>query len=184
MISFPRIHNNSLWPIYHKNANHNIYYGDDFYKYYANQGIRTKGEFIKLYDSGLLDFRFNERFTRNIEVSRNKENATDIKVANYIIKNIDEYQLFLTQDHATSRVFHYCAEKICELLDLSFNESFDIDSIDINHTRSPDSVYGSTSMMYPISDYSIRHFGYKWSAHVDNNFYKAILCKYLENISH
>jgi hypothetical protein len=184
LISFPRIHNNSLWPIFHKNSSHNIYYGDDFYDYYYNKGISSKGDFLDLYNSGQLDFRFEERFARNIDISRKKEENTLIKVADFIVNNVKSHQLFLTQDHVTSRVFHYCALKICDLLDLSFNDSFDIDSIDINHTRSPDSVYGSTNMMYPTSEYSTKYFGYQWSTpdiHSGHKFYENILRNYLDN---
>ena len=180
LISFPRIHNNSFWPIFHKTSRHDIYYGDNFYEYYYNKSIRTKSEFLKLYDSGLLDFKFEERFAKNIEISRSKEENTDIKVVDYIIHNIKDHQLFLTQDHATSRVFYYLAQEVCDLLDLSFNQGFSIDSIDINHTRSPDSVYGSTTMMYPDSEYAIRHFGFKWCKDVDTSFYRDILSNYLE----
>ena len=181
LISFPRIHNNSLWPIFHKNSRHDIYYGNDFYDYYYNNGISKKSDFLNLYDSGLLDFKFEERFKKNIEISRNKEENTDIKVVDYIINNIKDYQLFLTQDHATSRVFYHLANEVCELLDLSFNEGFSIDSIDINHTRSPDSVYNSTTMMYPDSDYSINHFGFKWCKNTNTSFYRNILCNYLDS---
>ena len=37
------------------------------------------------------------------------------------------------------------------------------------------------SMMYPMSDYSIKYFGYKWSSNIDNKFYENILGRYLEN---
>jgi hypothetical protein len=91
--------------------------------------------------------------------------------------------MFLTQDHPTSRVFYHCAEQICNLLNLSFKQSFTIDSININHTKLQDSVYASKKMMYPISDYSIKHYGYTWSKDIDidNIFYKNILCNYLES---
>jgi hypothetical protein len=182
LISFPRIHNNSLWPIYNKGriANH-IYYGDNFLEYYYNQNIRTKSQFLYLYDSGQFDFKFQERYDKNIKISREKENITDIKIIDYIVENIRNYPLFLTQDHPTSRIFYQCVKQMSQKLDIEFKEDFNIDTIDINITKLEDSTYQSPTMMYPLSTYSVNYFNYKWSLDDNDTFYRYILINYLEN---
>lgn len=175
LISFPRIHNNSLWPLYHITNSREKFYGNEFLKYYYDQQVKTKNEFMYLYDNMLLDFRFDERFNNNIEISIRKEEATDIKVVNFLEANLKKYRLFLTQDHPTTRVFEHCANYIINKLDLNVTD-YHIDDIDENITKLKDSTYNFIDMKYPDSSYSLHHFNYYWNNDgIDNFFYRKNL---------
>lgn len=108
IISFPRIHNNSLWPIYKKHRSKMDYYGGDFMSYYESQNIRTQSQFLSLFDNHQLDFRMIDRFQRNMAITLKKEETTTIRVHDYILSSIHRERLFLTQDHPTSVLFHHC----------------------------------------------------------------------------
>jgi hypothetical protein len=62
-ISFPRLHNDALFPIFHKRYNKltNEIYGLN--ETIASLRIEDR---MRLYDCNLLDFKFNERFNKNL----------------------------------------------------------------------------------------------------------------------
>ena len=136
-----------------------------------------------LYDNMLLDFRFDERFNNNIEISIGKEEATDIKIVNFLEANLKKHRLFLTQDHPTTRVFEHCTNYIINRLNLNVKD-YNIDEIDENLTKLEDSTYGLSSMKYPDSTYSLRHFNYEWNNYdIDDFFYRINLENLLKNAS-
>lgn len=178
-ISFPRIHNNSLWPIFKKRNVRNDYYGVDFLKYYENQHIQTRKEFLYLYDNHLFDFRMKERFQSNMNITLNKEEETDVKVYNFIMQNYKTKHLFLTHDHPTTCVFHHCASQIIDRLDIEYLSDFDINTVHYNISNSQDSVYNDVSCMYPDSSYSI---SYRYGI-INDDFYKIELQNFLDTVN-
>jgi hypothetical protein len=176
-LSFPRIHNNSIWPIFKKHKHKDEYYGRELLSYYTSQHILTQDQFLYLYDNHILDFKMQDRFNYNMAITKQKEHNTDIKVHDYIIKNIDKTRLFLTQDHPTTTIFHHCVTQMLDTLDIDFSPSFALDSIDKNITGLEDSVYGHATHMYPDSSYSI--FSYSDSMQNDS-FYRTELQRFLD----
>lgn len=177
VLSFPRIHNNSIWPIFKKHKNKLEYYGGDFLSYYTSQNIRTQYDFLYLYDNHLMNFNMEERFNSNMTITQKKEERTNIKVHDYIMKNIRTKRLFLTHDHPTTSVFYHCVTQMLDILDVDFHPSFSLESIDMNITGLKDSVYGHASNMYPDSYYSM--FSYSDSVHNDS-FYRTELQRFLD----
>jgi len=168
-ISFPRIHNNSIFPIFHKANNKKIFYGK------INNNFNNLNELIYLYDNNNLDFDFENRMKNNYEISLQKESECHIKIIDFIYNNINKHKLFLTQDHPTSFVFNEVTKQICEIIDLDYTTTTDIDE---NITGLQDSVYNHPSCQYPISRYSINHFNFEYIKYENpyaNNFYKNIL---------
>lgn len=174
-ISFPRIHMNALWPIFNKHAQKNEYYGDDCIEYYKSQKVRCIGDYMKLYDRGDFDFQFPSRFAKNKTIFQQKEYATDIKVFDYIQDNLPKFDLFLTHDHPTTRIFHHCVEQMLSPLDITFNEEFDITALPDNIAQLQDSVYGRNDCRYPVSQYAVDMYKYSWATTVDAAFYRTIL---------
>jgi hypothetical protein len=84
-ISFPRIHNNALFPIFKKANNKNIYYGK------VNNLFTTRQELIDLYNQNVLDFDFENRMKQNVLISREKEKDCDIKIIDFILENIKKH---------------------------------------------------------------------------------------------
>jgi len=171
-ISIPRIHNNSLWPIFRKHSQKNIYYGGHF-------ADKTLEELLSLYDGGRLDFRFEERYQQNKLLSLEKERDTDVKVFDYIDWNIRKKRMFLTQDHPTTDVFIHCTRQVCDILDIEFPKELVLND---NVTGLQDSVYHSPSCRYPGSTYANRHFGFEWATSVDDAFYRSVLMDYRKTV--
>jgi hypothetical protein len=171
-ISIPRIHNNSLWPIFRKNQN-NIYYGGN------NFADKSLEELLYLYDSGNLDFGFEERYQKNKKISLEREMETDIKVIDHIDENNRKKRMFLTQDHPTTDLFIHCTRQVCDILDIEFPRELTLDD---NIAGTVDSVYNHPSCRYPGSTYANRHFGFEWDTSVDDIFYRNVLIAYRRNV--
>jgi len=176
-ISFPRIHNNAFFPIFHKNSAKKILYGT------VNNKFNNLNELIYLYDNNKLDFDFENRMKINNEISLNKENNCDVKIIDFINKNIDKKKCFLTQDHPTSFIFNEVTRQICNIIDLEYDYN-KVNFIDENITCLEDSVYSNPSNQYPISRYSINYFNFKYINNEDswaNDFYRNNLTNFYYN---
>lgn len=146
-ISFPRIHNNAIFPLFHKNEK-NVMYGS------IKNKVSSLEELLHLYDANQLDFDFDQRMKKNYEVALQKDSQCDVKIADFIYNNLSKHKLFLTQDHPTSIVFDEVTRQICVLLNLTYKPL----PVEENITGLQDSVYHNVSCQYPISRYSICHF--------------------------
>ena len=176
-ISVPRIHNNSLWPIFSKNSSKTHIYGRETLP--ENLSLE---QILSLYDSNRFDFQFETRFAKNKQISLEKEKDTDIKIFDYIEQNIPKQLTFLTQDHPTSHVFTELYRQICDLIGISYIciKHYDTDD---NVSGLPDSSYNLPGNRLPISNYSKQFYGfsYTYMNHVDaNEFYRNVIisCKY------
>jgi hypothetical protein len=171
-ISFPRLHNDALFPIFHKNYAKltNEIYGIN--KTISSLGIEDR---MRLYDCNLLDFNFKERYTKNYEIGKIKESECDVKIVDWIYNNVSNHKLFLTQDHPTSIVFREIVNEICNILDIEHNIPC---SIDENIAKLKDTTYSLSNNQYPISRYAIKEYNFKYIDKEDKNsdiFYKNIL---------
>jgi hypothetical protein len=173
-VSFPRIHNNAIFPIFRKARNNNIIYGK-----YKNS-IETENDLIYKYKNNMIDFDFDNRISQNYYISKQKEANCDIQIADFLYSNISKHKLFLTQDHPTSFVFNELTSRLCNILDLDYNYD-DAANAEENFTKLEDSVYGRNDCQYPISRYSIQHFNFEYikQEHPDaNEFYLKNLLEY------
>jgi Polysaccharide biosynthesis enzyme WcbI len=169
-ISFPRIHNNAIFPIFHKNKQHS-----DIYGRFTNQ-VSNEESLIYLYENNLVDYDFTNRMQENYAISKQKEEKCDVRIIDYILQNIHKRKMFLTQDHPTSCVLNEITKQICDIAGANYN--FDkVDSMDENWIGLPDSVYSRPTNQYPISRYAIHHFGFEYVKEEDPDadlFYKNI----------
>lgn len=167
-ISFPRLHNNSLWPIFHKHNNKRELYGT------IKNKVGSMDELLYLYNNNLIDYDFDTRQCSNYSLSKEREADTDIKIIDYIYGNLHKHKLFLTHDHPTSRVFNEVAKQVCEHLDIEYDHKKGM-TYDENYVNLQDSVYGHSTKQYPLSRYAIKHFGFEFISEEDSNadsFYK------------
>lgn len=176
-ISFPRIHNNAIFPIFNKRKYSNEVYGK------INNKINSVENLIYLYDNNLLDFDFENRMKNNYLISKEKD--CDIKIIDFIYDNIRRQKLFLTQDHPTSIIFNEITSQICKILNLNYDYEKGLNS-DENLTCLEDSVYSRKDCQYPISRYMINYFKFNYISeeHPEaDEFYKQILINsYLNNL--
>jgi len=176
VISFPRIHNNAIFPIFHKNKTR-IIYGT------VKNQIQSLEELYSLYDNNKIDYDFDERMKLNYKLSKEREENTDVKIIDYIMNNIKKYKLFLTQDHPTKYVFNEVVRQICCILQIPYDTEKYLDAVE-NIIGAEDSMYHREDCQYPLSRYAIRHFGFEYSTteHPDaNEFYRNITAEYWLN---
>lgn len=174
-VSFPRIHNNAIFPIFHKNRSMQQMYGSIKNKI---ENVKQLGE---LYIHNRIDFGFEERQLQNHTISFEKERETDVKIADFIQSNLSKKKLFLTHDHPTSFVFQEVTRQICDKLEIELPEI----EMDENKTGLKDSVYNRSDHQYPISRYAIQHFGFNYieQEHSDADlFYARNMCDYYRRI--
>ena len=154
-VSFPRIHNNAIFPIFHKNAKGDFIYGN------INNTVKTAEELLYLYRNDQIDYNFTERMAKNYYISKKKEEECDVKIADFLLDNISKQKLFLTQDHPTSFVFNELTKNICEQLDIEYDYEKG-STVSENITKLQDSVYRRRDCQYPISRYAMNHFHFKY----------------------
>jgi hypothetical protein len=175
-ISFPRIHNNMLFPIFRKNKTSLNIYGT------INNKIESLEHACYLYNNDLIDYDFDNRYNNNYYISKLKETDCDVKIIDFIYKNIANTKLFLTADHPTSFVFNEVTKQICEHLELDYDYEKGLTASE-NITGLVDSTYDRPSKQLPISRYTVKHFGLKYaSGDIDDadNFYLQNTIEYIK----
>ena len=173
-IAFPRIHNNAIFPIFRKRKEGNEIYGQ------FNNKISCIDELLYLYDNNLIDYDFKNRMLENYEISKKKEQDCEVKIIDFLMKNLHKEKLFLTHDHPTSYVFSEVTRQICDFLELDYNVEKG-NSCPENMVGLPDSVYNRSDNQYPISRYAIDYFGFEYikKEYPDaNEFYKSNTIQY------
>jgi len=172
IISFPYIYNSSLW-ILIPPATVDGYIGNypDINKYINREPIeklKVKGysldEVLQMYSKELIDFDYENRFIKSIEILKKKEESCDVKIADFIEKNIRKHKLFFTQNHPTTCVFIHCVNQILSIL--GYNNKFDEFAYPENICKlAEDGEWPHTSY-----DYKYWNFEYK-SSNINNNWY-------------
>jgi len=174
LISFPRLYNNAMWPLFHKNEKRDAMYGA------IKNHIDSLDHLTYLYDNDLIDYDFTNRMAQNYMISKEKESETDIKIIDFIYDNMKKHKMFLTNDHPTSYVFNEVSRQICDILDIEYN--FEKGTLfEENIWGLPDNVYNTIDKQYPISRYMIKHLGLEYvvdETTLTNNFYKSLTIDY------
>lgn len=169
-ISFPYIYNSSLW-ILVPPATIDGYIGNysDMDKYINREPIeklKAKGcsidEILKMYSNGEIDFDHKNRFINSIDILKKKEEICDVKVAEFIEKNIKKHKLFLTQNHPTTCVFVHCVNQILSIL--GYDHKYDEFAYPINVSNLPEE--------WPYTSYDIKYWNFEYDiGNVNNNWY-------------
>lgn len=169
-ISFPYIYNSSLW-ILIPPANIDGYIGNypDIDKYINREPIenlKAKGyslnKVIEMYSKGLIDFDYENRFNKSLDILKKKEEFCDVKVATFIEKNIKKHRLFFTQNHPTSCVFIHCVNQILSIL--GYNHKFDEFAYPENICNLPGE--------WPQTSNDIKYWNFEYkNININNNWY-------------
>jgi len=183
IISFPYIYNSALWilvPPSHRDG----YIGDysDMNKYINREPIeklKIKGysldEVLQMYSKGLIDFDYENRFNISIEILKKKEELCDVKVSEFIEKNIRKYKLFLTQNHPTTCVFVHCVNQILAIL--GHNHKYDEFAYPENICKlSGLRPHTSYDIKYWNFEYKINNINDNWCVEHIKNIYNNYCC--------
>lgn len=171
IISFPYIYNSSLWVLIPP-ANIDGYIGNypDIDKYINREPIeklKSKGyslnEVIEMYSKGVINFDYENRFNNSIEILKKKEELCDIKVSEFIEKNIRKHKLFLTQNHPTTCVFIHCVNQILSILGHN-HKKYDEFAYPENICNLPGE--------WPHTSYDIKYWNFEYkNNNINNNWY-------------
>ena len=177
VISFPYIYNSALWVLIPP-ANIDGYIGNylDIDKYINRECIEklkekgyTLDEVLQMYSKGLIDFDYENRFNKSIEILKKKEEACDVKISEFIEKNIRKHRLFLTQNHPTTCVFIHCVNQILSIL--GYNHKYDEFAYPENICNLP-GEWSHTS-------YDIKYWNFEYNI---NNINNDCYVKHIKNI--
>ena len=174
VFSFPRMYNSAMFPLFHKKQHSNMIVGRIKNVPNSFEGV------LRAYDEGTLDFDLASRLMENYRIAKEKEKATDCKMADFLYSEIPKRRLFLTQDHLTTICYVELTRQMSEFLDLQMDleKALKIADENDNYLGQADSVYERKDYRYPISDYVRKALNLTWApseSEETKNFYKSIL---------
>ena len=102
-ILFPYIYNSALWLLLTPSiADGYVADYSDINKYINSEPIKklkSKGfsinEVLQMYKTGEIDFEYKDRFSKSIDVLKEKEKMCDVTVSDFIVKNIKNIWFFI-----------------------------------------------------------------------------------------
>lgn len=183
-IAYPYIFSSSMWPLVQKGRNINIWFGGEIIDNLLSKGL-LKDDIINLYFKNEINWDYRNRFKKSIEILKQKETITDIKVSNFIEKNLLDKLLFLIPQHPTSIVFLYVVNEILKRLNMK-KLSMDIVR-DVNDRNLPDSTYSHSSGMHPLHESLIEELNFNYGIEYlydSKEFYHQRILSYLHLNGH
>lgn len=178
-ISFPYIFSSAMWPLVQKARGSNIWFGGEVIGGLISKGLNPI-DILELYDKNQIDWNYQERFEKSLAILKDKETITDIKISNFIEKNIQDNLLFLMPHHPSSAIFLNVANQILEKLGIEKIKDSDKENIEnVNSVGLPDSTYDHPSGMHPVHESLIGHFNLKYKTKYSENSKKF----YMERIT-
>jgi len=94
-------------------------YNDEIIINLKKQGLSLE-EILDMYDSNYIDFQFEERFQKCINIQREKEKNCDIKVCDFIIANKSKRRLFVHYYHPSACILIHKMNQVFKLLNIDF----------------------------------------------------------------
>jgi len=179
-ISFPYVYSSAMWPIVQVKERENRWWGGEVIDELVSQGMNYN-EIISLFLENKIDWKYKTRFENSINILKQKETITDIKVSEFIEKNLKDNLLFLIPHHPTSIIFFNMANQVLEKLNMEKISDNVIESI--NDRKLEDTTYHLPTCMFPlhksaIIDYNL-NYGEEYLENSDN-FYIERIKNYLE----
>ena len=168
-ISFPYLYNDGLWPLFEEGE---TIKGEEIIVRLMERGF-SLAKIINMFCAEQIDFEIDRRFQRSIAILKQKEQATDVKVTEYILTNLGKEKLFLTQNHQTTAFYTYCVNQM--LLKLGYNSLNTETKYHPNEAQLPD--------CWPQSPYETKIFHYQFISEwekfhperVDSNWHRFYL---------
>lgn len=177
-ISYPYTYFSAFWPIVQSEQNKNRWFGwEPIHK--LKMGGMGEKEILNLYQDNLIDWEYKKRLNDTVEILKEKEKYTDIKISDYIVENIKKQLVFLIPQHPTSFIFLEIANQILERLGM---QKLPVTSIiSENEANLPDSTYSRGDNKFPIHQSAIDFYQLEFIMEniESNNFYLNRIIDYL-----
>jgi len=180
-IAYPYVFSSALWPIVQVKQNQNRWFGNSPIDKLVSNGLKSE-EILDLFYKNEIDWEYKKRFDESFQILKDKESITDIKITDFIEKNLRDRLLFLIPEHPTTIIFLTLANRILEKLNMKKLDENIIKSI--NDLELPDSVYNSPSKMFPIHQSLINDFDLNFGEEYlynSTDFYAQRILTYLQN---
>lgn len=120
---------------------------------------------LELYDNKKIDFKYNERMQKGLEILKYKEQTSDVKISNYIENNYRKFKLFTTCNHPTKFIFDEMVKQILNKLNLKYND-FDKLTYDIKIDLPGE---------WPSSSYDLSFHKFEYLQPINDNYIKLII---------
>ena len=182
-LTHPYIFSSSFWPIVQagQGKNSNRWFGSDPINKLLVAGLDAN-QILNLFYKNQIDWEYNKRFEESIQILKNKESITDIKISDFIEKNFKNQLLFLIPQHPTSVIFLNLANQVLEKLNMKKIDESAIKTT--NDLGLEDTTYNSKSNMFPLHESVINDFQLNFGKQYlqdSKNFYEQRLLTYLQN---
>lgn len=180
-ITHPYVFSSSFWPIVQAGKNQSRWFGNESIDKLLSNGL-NKSEILDLFYKNKIDWEYKKRFEYSIQILKNKESITDMKISNFIEKNFKNQLLFLIPQHPTSIIFLNLANQVLEKLNMKKLDESIIKTV--NDLEIEDSTYDSKTKMFPLHESIINNFQLNFGKEYlqdSKNFYKQRLLTYLQN---
>lgn len=178
-ISYPYIFSSAMWPIAQAGQGQNRWFGGEVLDNLVSQGL-SKNDIINLFLENKIDWDYNNRFNKSIEILKSKESITDVKISDFILENYKKQLLFLIPQHPTSAVFLNVANQILQKLNIPLLEQSVIEGV--NDINVEDSTYHLSSCMFPLHKSAIIDYNMEYGEDYledSDDFYLQRLMTYL-----
>lgn len=139
-----------------RNSYGQIFGSDIIINAISDHGLETV---IDLYKEGNIDFSLPERFHLCMDELKRREEKCDIKLADYILQNYQQEQLFISHNHPTKALFKELTRQIIEITDIC--PGFQ------GHTSNYDDIDDLPDSGSGYSPYDVMIHGYKFGYHSD-----------------
>lgn len=163
-IGYPFIYNSAFWCLLIPN-NDNIYGGGvniGPIKKLKDQGL-SLNEVLQLYKNGQIDFEYQKRFDRCIEILKEKETKCNVFISDFIKENAGKINMFFTEGHPTTIMFVHCVNQMIKIL--YPNETF---SFPLNY---PEQYFINDGHRLIHTTYDDKFYGFKYPIFVNDDFY-------------
>jgi hypothetical protein len=169
VISFPYIYNSALWVLIPP-ANIDGYVGgfsnmDKYVNREPIEKLKSQGyslnDVIAMYSNNEIDFDYENRFEKCIEILRDKERKCDAKVSDFIVKHIGTKRLFFTQNHPTTCVFVHISNQVLSIL--GYNVKYDEFAFPENICNLPGE--------WPTSSSDMNYWKFDYQCNIQDNWY-------------
>lgn len=148
-ISFPYIYNSAMWVFVPEN---DTYKGMEPIIKLKREGHSVEN-IIDKFLKGEIDFEHEKRFNNCMSILREKESECDVKVVDFILRNIFFTRLFLTQNHPTIHLYNHCANQILPLLG---------SNKEIKHNPDYDENMSNLPGNFAHTTYDVRFWNFKY----------------------
>ena len=178
--SYPYVFSSAMWPIVQAGQNQNRWFGNEIIDELLLHGF-SRNKIIEMHYENKINWKYKERFEKSVEILKEKETITNLKISDFIENNYRDKLLFLIPHHPTSIIFFHLANLI--LKGLNMNELDESVICGINDVGLPDSTYNQNSNMFPLHISAVQEYELNYGEEYLNfseDFYAQRIMTYLQ----